>query len=80
MAASKFIISAKAGDDLEGRLHGPGGEDAEVRGGAERARTTRRGGGRPGDDLEGRRAGDDLEGRPRSSAGRAGDDLEGGRG
>jgi len=34
MAASKFIISAKAGDDLEGRLHGPGGEDAEVRGGA----------------------------------------------
>ena len=34
MAASKFIISATAGDDLEGRLHGPGGEDAEVRGGA----------------------------------------------
>ena len=22
------------GDDLEGQLHGPGGEDAEVRGGA----------------------------------------------
>ena len=34
MAASKFIISAMAGDDLEGWLHGPGGEDAEVRGGA----------------------------------------------
>ena len=33
MAASKFIISATAGDDLEGRLHGPGGEDAEVHGG-----------------------------------------------
>ena len=25
--------AATAGDDLEGRLHGPGGEDAEVRGG-----------------------------------------------
>ena len=34
MAASKFIISATAGDDLEGWLHGLGGEDAEVRGGA----------------------------------------------
>ena len=69
MAASKFIISATAGDDLEGRLHGPGGEDAEVRGGA-------------GEDDEawGGRAGDDLEGRPRSSAGQAGDDLEDGRG
>ena len=26
--------AATAGDDLEGRLHGPCGEDAEVRGGA----------------------------------------------
>ena len=26
--------AATAGDDLEGRLHGPGGEDAEVHGGA----------------------------------------------
>jgi len=64
-----------ARDELDGRLHGPGAEDAEVRGGAGRARTprcaaaragparttTRRGGGRPGDDEEGRRAGDDEE-------------------
>ena len=26
-------VVATAGDDLEGRLHGPGGEDAEVHGG-----------------------------------------------